>query len=833
MYSGATNLPRATLPLYVLSDYTASMKSRALLVAILSAIFGADVLSQQPPGEPREILASLNRVHADPAAVYKIESGSRIELRRGSAKLQFEDGTLALFAPVDGKITGAVYSGRGHILATSRDPVEKQQFGYFLGAPMLDQQFGTAYLRFTEDTFSELQHQLDSAQIKPQTDTAFANLWQAAILARAPAHSLRFLYDALSETPYPYFVASLGGLQTGPFDFIYDEAREESEMFGQAKRVNGADFYDIWSTSRSSGVAPPTLAFHAVRYKVDATIAADNSISGQATVRLRAELPGQRLIGFEFSRFLTLDSAILDDQSLFAYPNDSTTSEERKARGTDALFAVLPRGTRKGEEFEITFRYHGNVIRDAGNGVLFVSAREGWYPHFGDNSEFSEYDLTFRWPRKLRLAATGTKLSEREEGDQRTGHWQTEKPASVAGFNLGEYAIASVATANYSVDVYANRQLEQSLLNQLRVHTMDPIAEMPRPFGAPRSTAQLSLPLPTPSPADALKQLARDIDSSIRFYEVFSGPFPVKHLSVSQIPGSFGQGWPGLLYLSTYSFLSSSAQERAGLSTSGQEHFHDLVPFHEVAHQWWGNVVGWTSYRDQWINEALSSYLSVLFADSQKEPDRRLRVWLDRYRKRLLDSSTSDIAPVDIGGLTLGSRLDSSKVPNGFETIVYGKGSWVFHMLREMLREPKTKDPDARFIGLLLNLQKKYAYRALSTEDLQREIEAVMTPSMAIEGRRSMEWFFADWVRGAGIPHYKLEYSTKRSENGFVVKGKLLQTGVPESFVAPVPIYSATGSYLGRVIAGAPATPFHFISQRDPGKLVIDPQMTLLCVTDR
>jgi len=245
MYSGATNLPRATLPLYVLSDYTASMKSRALLVAILSAIFGADVLSQQPPGEPREILASLNRVHADPAAVYKIESGSRIELRRGSAKLQFEDGTLALFAPVDGKITGAVYSGRGHILATSRDPVEKQQFGYFLGAPRLDKQFGTAYLRFTEDTFSELQHQLDSAQIKPQTDTAFANLWHAAILARAPAHSLRFLYDALSETPYPYFVASLGGLQTGPFDFIYDEAREESEMFGQAKRVNGADFYDI------------------------------------------------------------------------------------------------------------------------------------------------------------------------------------------------------------------------------------------------------------------------------------------------------------------------------------------------------------------------------------------------------------------------------------------------------------------------------------------------------------------------------------------------------------------------------------------------------------
>jgi hypothetical protein len=343
----------------------------------------------------------------------------------------------------------------------------------------------------------------------------------------------------------------------------------------------------------------------------------------------------------------------------------------------------------------------------------------------------------------------------------------------------------------------------------------------------------MTLSLPPPSPADALKQLARNIDSSIRFYESYSGPFPVKQLNVSQIPGSFGQGWPGLLYLSTFSFLPTATQEQAGLSSSGQEHFHELVPFHEVAHQWWGNVVAWSSYRDQWIDEALASYLSVLFADSQKEPDRRLRVWLDRYRKRLLDKGNSDTAPVDIGALTMGSRLDSSKIANGFEIVVYSKGTWIFHMIREMLREPKSKDPDARFIAFLLQLQRKYAYRALSTQDLQRELESIMTPAMAIEGRRSMEWFFADWVRGAGIPHYKLEYTTKRSEKGFVVKGKLQQTGVPDSFVAPVPIYSVGAGYLGRVIAGGPETAFHFVSQREPGKLLVDPQMTLLCVVDR
>ncbi|HEU0369289.1 MAG TPA: hypothetical protein VFR42_08775, partial [Candidatus Acidoferrum sp.] len=139
------------------------MKSRALLFVIFAAACSTCAVAQEP--SPREILSALNRVQADPSAVYKIERGSGIELRRGDAKLQFEDGMLALFAPLDGKITGAVYSGRGHILASPRDPVEKQQLGYFLGAPMVDQDFSNAYLRFTSDTAAELLHQLEVAQI--------------------------------------------------------------------------------------------------------------------------------------------------------------------------------------------------------------------------------------------------------------------------------------------------------------------------------------------------------------------------------------------------------------------------------------------------------------------------------------------------------------------------------------------------------------------------------------------------------------------------------------------------------------------------------------------
>jgi hypothetical protein len=156
-------------------------------------------------------------------------------------------------------------------------------------------------------------------------------------------------------------------------------------------------------------------------------------------------------------------------------------------------------------------------------------------------------------------------------------------------------------------------------------------------------------------------------------------------------------------------------------------------------------------------------------------------------------------------------------------------------MLREMLRQPGAKNPDARFFALLHTLATKYAYRALSTSDLQHEVEAVMTPAMDLEGGHSMEWFFEQWVRGTGVPRYRVEYSVHNSDKSYVVRGKLYQENVPHSFLAPVPLYTGANSghalFLGVVVAAGPETSFHFTTQTEPHKVLIDPQMTLLCVT--
>jgi Peptidase family M1 domain len=788
---------------------------------------------------PHELYDALNALRLDSASTYQLVIANRIELRRGDVELYFEEGKLAFFLPIDGRITGFVFSGRGHALGFPRDPMEKQQMAYFLGAPVLDQEFLNAYVRFTDDSADDLLRQFHTANLAPQLDTAYASLLDPFLAQFNASQSLRILADRLSQHPKPYFYAALEGIETGSFDFLFDLQRQEQVLLGQRRKSGNFSYYDAWASYSIPGAVPPPVDFHALDYTIDSTVMPDYSLDATATVHVRAEISGERILTFQLSRALRAET-VTDEQGkpLAYFQNEGMTLQERSVRGNDYLHVVLPQLSQKGQEVTLHFHYRGSVIENAGNGVLFVGARESWYPHLGDQADFASYDLTMRWPRHLKLVATGAKIDEQNAGDFRVGHWRSDKPLAIAGFNLGEYASSSLTHEARTIDVYANRQLEQALSNRLDATNADSLPSIDVPLGGRAGRNRAAVQPPPPSPADALKQLGKDIDSSIRFYETFSGPFPFRTLSVSQIPGTFGQGWPGLLYLSTYSFLSPEAQNRAGLSAAHQEVFTDIVPYHEVAHQWWGNVVSWSSYRDQWIDEAFANYLALLFANSRKPSQHALRVWLERYRKQLQEKVPGSDTPVgEIGALALGERLNSSKSPTGFEQVIYSKGSWVIHMLREMLRQPGAKDPDARFVSLLRNISTKYAYRAFSTDDLQHEIEAVMTPAMDLEGGRSMEWFFEEWVRGTGIPHYRAEFSTHHTEKGEVVRGKLFQTGVPHSFIASVPLYANSGSghpiFLGVVIADGPDTSFHFLTQVPAHKLVIDPQMTLLCTTEQ
>jgi aminopeptidase N len=243
------------------------------------------------------------------------------------------------------------------------------------------------------------------------------------------------------------------------------------------------------------------------------------------------------------------------------------------------------------------------------------------------------------------------------------------------------------------------------------------------------------------------------------------------------------------------------------------------------------------SYRDQWIQEGLANYEALMYAESRKPQEHPMANWLERYRRDLTSKEPDKETTVDEAGpIILGHRLRSSKDPGGYERVVYEKGSWIFHMLRMMLRDPMAKNPDERFGRMLRTLLETHRYRAVTTDDLQHAVEAVMTPQMALEGGRSMDWFFDQWVRGTGIPHYTVEFTAKplAQGTGFTVRGTLKQSGVADSFLANVPLYvSHSGgkpTLLGTVIANGPETAFHFTAQVAPKKIVVDAQQTLLCI---
>ncbi len=106
--------------------------------------------------------------------------------------------------------------------------------------------------------------------------------------------------------------------------------------------------------------------------------------------------------------------------------------------------------------------------------------------------------------------------------------------------------------ASTSVDVWANRKLESALQPRLPVMPINPAPVRRRPLDP------ITLQPPTPPPLNPLARLetlATDIASALDFMAAKFGPPALPHLAVSPIPGTFGQGFPGLIYLSTLAYL--------------------------------------------------------------------------------------------------------------------------------------------------------------------------------------------------------------------------------------------------------------------------------------
>lgn len=809
-----------------------------LALAILLAATAASAL--EPPQEapyssqtaiaslpPRQLYRSLSTLPVDGAHIYNVHN---LVVRRDGVAFTFTDGVLGFLAPLDGRISGAVFIGRGRVFALPPNRAERASVLRFLKVPLVDVDFWQAYLRFEDDTAEEIQRDLTAQKISVSDNPSFVQNWNPIVAKLNPGSSLCIMQDWLSAAPRPYFYAALNSTSVGAFDVVVDERHTETVLMGQPHAANGATFFDVWTSFATPNAPPHQEDALPLDYAVDTTIAGDLSLTGTTTIHWKALRSGERVVELELSRFLRVanvtDSA---GQPLAFFQNQDLRRQEIARRGNDLLFVVLPVAAMAGTEYRLRVAYQGTVIGDDGNGVYFVGERGSWYPHLAGPERFTSFDLNFRWPKRLTLVATGHRTDTQVDGNERIGHWQTTQPIALAGFNLGDYAEQTVA-AKPVIEMFANQELEQAIVARLQANAAGRLPTLPRTLAGTESLGAALMP----NPPAVLKQLGGKLLDSVHYFQTINGPFPFPELDVSPIPGSFGQGWPGLLYLSTLIFLPPEAQRQAGVAERGQEEIAQLVPFHEVAHQWWGNVVAPASYRDVWLEEGMADYQSLMYDDTHNPAKHELQNWLSRYRDALLAKAPGTNAAIEqTGPLDFGYRLDSSKTPAAYNTIVYEKGAWVIHVLRMMLRDPRAKNPDARFVKLLRSVLSDHRFQLLSTAQFQKNVERVMTPSMDLEGAHSMEWFFDEWVRETGIPSYSTSYQVRSRGARFEIEGTLQQDNVPNVFTESVPIYAARAqgklALLGHVITTGPTTKFHFFAHFRPARLVIDPEHTILC----
>jgi aminopeptidase N len=262
------------------------------------------------------------------------------------------------------------------------------------------------------------------------------------------------------------------------------------------------------------------------------------------------------------------------------------------------------------------------------------------------------------------------------------------------------------------------------------------------------------------------------------------GPPALPHLTVSPIPGTFGQGFPGLIYLSTLSYLKNLPQSRSAPPESQELFFLELLQAHETAHQWWGNRVASSGYRDNWVMEALANYSALMYLEKTRGPH-ATSVFLESYRDALLAKGQGGQVIDATGPIVLGLRLENSQQPGAWRNITYGKGTWIMQMLRRRMG-------DDRFIAMLREILKRYDHAEMTTEEFH-QLAAEFLPPKSPDPK--LDLFFDQWVYGTGIPALKLTYAVKGVAPSIRVTGTLTQSDVDADFstLAPVEIRVAGG----------------------------------------
>jgi hypothetical protein len=766
-----------------------------------------------------------------------------IFLEREDVKLYFTDGHLIFGEPAGGRATAALFvaslpTDQGEVLVLPPTADERQSVARFTSQPVLNEKFRSAMMFFSDDTAEQLRRALEnspSSKLDPQEGQGMAVRWNPVLKNLIENTAMRILFDRISGNAAGggFFAAVIGGSRLGRFDVVVDPRSARQVLVGQSVWREDRHFFETWCSFPSRSIRlgqaqPQKFVGRLEDYRIESHLSPDLVLDVVAKAAFVPETTERRAFALELSEALYVKNLLLDGEPVEFLQLDQPVSSDVRRRQNNLVMLVLAENPLPEARYEIEMHYEGRVISEAGEGVYYVGSRGSWYPK--TPAGFTNFELTFHYPADLDLVATADLIETTVEGDVRTSRFRTGSPIRVAGFNLGHYQRTSQQVGAYTVEVCANREVESSL----RPRAQSPIIFVQPATGRRRSTfagggpATTSVITPTPPvevrPSDRIQEVAASSAAALKqFVEWFGAPAR-EHIVISPVPRNFGQGFPGLVYAPTRSYFRAEDPLLKDLSPDQQIFYTDLLLAHELAHQWWGNVVTVDDESDVWLMEALATYSALMLLEENRGPEARDNV-LAHYRQDLLALNEDGETIESAGAIVLGSRLRSSKFPYAPNFIMYEKGAWILHMLRGIMG-------DEAFRAFLRDLRSGYERKAISTDEFRREAVRHLPQDWPDS---NLEVFFEQWVYGTGIPKYKLEFSAKGRAPQIQFQARLMQHGVPNHFSAAVPVRIETlpgRSTTEYIHSDGGETELNLVLRNPPSNVVLDPHKTLLAIIE-
>ncbi|MHC4575353.1 MAG: M1 family metallopeptidase, partial [Planctomycetota bacterium] len=230
---------------------------------------------------------------------------------------------------------------------------------------------------------------------------------------------------------------------------------------------------------------------------------------------------------------------------------------------------------------------------------------------------------------------------------------------------------------------------------------------------------------------------------------------------------------------------------------------HEKTLAHEIAHQWWGNLVDPAGPGERWLTESLAEYSAFLYMEHAHASKKVVG-----DRREFLLSQMLNMHPI---------RETSFGTP-GYENIIYHIGPHVFHMLRYVVG-------DEQFSDIMKTFTEEYANKNATVDDFIRVAERVHKESLA--------WFFDEWLGRTRNPAFVLESEvTKHAGNTFLVEGTISQHNTDYRMPLEIQIVGKRRKEKQRIWVEGSKTAFEYVVRHEPSEVKFAEEMAFWVLAD-